>query len=189
MSDERCFHARKAFITGRRRWTVRCFSFRLWLGILLLLQIAVPKAGRGEPRGVRLSYGSSNGLATEITVSWNTDESCDCLVQYGTDSTVLDREATGQTSATPILEVGYAHEVTLQGLAPPDPLLLPGGGREPRLQPDLLLSHRHRRSLSALHLHRRGGHALRQRLRAERVLAPDPGRVPAARSPVRAGKR
>jgi hypothetical protein len=95
-------------------------SVQCWLGfgIPLLLLMTLPAVGRAEPRGVRVSYGSSHHLATEITVSWNTDESCDSVVWYGTDPALLDLETTGQTGATPILEVGYAHEVTLQGLAP-----------------------------------------------------------------------
>ncbi len=102
------------------RCVVRWFGFGILLVVLLAFS-AVPVAvvvAVAEPRGVRLSYGSSQHLATEITVSWNTDESCDSVVRYGTDPDLLDLEVMGQTAVTPILEVGYAHEVTVQGLAP-----------------------------------------------------------------------
>jgi len=95
---------------GAPRWIVS--------GALALLLVAPPGGGRAEPRGVRVSYGTSQRVASEVTISWNTDDQCDTVVRYGTDAALLDLETTGLGDATPVLEVGYTHEVTLQGLAP-----------------------------------------------------------------------
>ncbi len=77
---------------------------------------SLPGAGAAAPRGVRLSYTRSAGVAEHVTVSWNTDDACDGEVRYGLARDALDLVAVASTQASPIPEVGYQHEARIEGL-------------------------------------------------------------------------
>ena len=88
--------------------------------IALVLGFAGAIAAAAAPEQIHIAFAGTNddGHPDGMRVAWFTADEQDSMVQYGTASGSLDRNATGDAAVQYLEDNGFHHVVKISGFAP-----------------------------------------------------------------------